>query len=190
MEDERILELVRRSLKSLFQKDSFLILNDVSERCVAHKFAVYLQERFQEYRYVVDCEYNNDNAWGKKLKSEKMRKHFNGHLFTPDIIVHRRTELGNLTNEHNICIFELKLSTNKDTDGKAKDIANLEFATVYEEGTLAYQLGFNIELWAGDEAHIANNGIRTDVKLFSVYQGGHRVFSQENLNLNIPIKLI
>ncbi len=70
MEDKRIIELVRSPLKSLFKNDWFLFYYDVSERSVVHKFAEHLQRRFQQYRYVVDCEYNNDNAWGSECRPE------------------------------------------------------------------------------------------------------------------------
>ena len=175
MEDERIIELVLRSLKSLFKDDWFLLWHDVSERSVVHKFAEHLQRRFQQYDYVVDCEYNNDNAWGKKINSGKVRKHYSGRFFTPDIIIHRRTLEGVQTNEHNICIIEMKLSTNVDQNGRIKDDDNLSFATLNEKDTLIYQLGIYIELWAGDDAQLANNILRKEVKEFTIYKNGSQI---------------
>lgn len=172
MEDKRIIELVRKSLKSLFKEDWFLLYYAVNERSVMHKFAEHLQRRFQQYSYVVDCEYNNDNAWGIKINSGKMRKHYNGTRFTPDIIIHRRTLENEQTNEHNICIIEMKLSTNVDENGRIKDDDYLSFATLAEEHTLVYQLGIYIELWAGDDAQPANNVLGKTVKAFTVYKDG------------------
>lgn len=189
MEDDRIIELVRKSLISLFNNDSFLLYYDVSERAVVHKFAEHLQRRFQEYGYIVDCEYNNDNAWGKKINSGKMRKHYNESYFTPDIIIHRRTMENVQTNEHNICIIEMKLSTNPYKAERLKDDENLSFATFNEAGTLIYHLGIYIELWAGDDAQLANYTVRTDVKAFTVYKDGNHILLKNNLKLNVPIKL-
>lgn len=189
MEDERIIELVRKSLNSLFKDDWFLLYCDVSERSVVHKFAEHLQRRFVQYDYVVDCEYNNDNAWGHKIDSGLMRKHFNESLFIPDIIIHRRTLEGVQTNEHNICIIEMKLSTCVKDEERLKDDENLTFATFNEDGTLIYQLGIYIELWAGINARSGNNTIRKDVKAFTVYKGGRHILLKNNLNLNVPIRL-
>ena len=47
MEIKRINEIVRDALATLKEKDNFLLRNDISERAISHKLAVYLDDKFR-----------------------------------------------------------------------------------------------------------------------------------------------
>ena len=112
------------------------IINDVSERSISHKLAVYLQDAFPEYH--VDCEYNwqidryGDNVKNLLFTPEEEERFYpetqnesikdkNAHSVYPDIIVHRRGD-----NEKNLLTFEIKKSTNKSKKAKELDKLKLE----------------------------------------------------------------
>ena len=82
------------SWKRLIDKDASLLENDLAERCIAHRFAVYLEGVFPGWD--VDCEYNRDGNWVKEIPlsddcRELLRK---SERVSPDIIVHRRGDPG------------------------------------------------------------------------------------------------
>jgi hypothetical protein len=123
MTDLQINTLVQQAIDKLLQKDIWLLANDTSEQSISHKIAFYLQPLFANYN--VDCEYNGDidRENNKKsisiLKSDlqqigllrnkeasDLEKEFTNRAVFPDIIIHRRG-----TNDHNLCIVEVKKST-------------------------------------------------------------------------------
>ncbi len=53
---QQIKDIVQDAIQELNQNDSFLLKNDISERAISHKLAVYLNDKFNGYS--VDCEYN------------------------------------------------------------------------------------------------------------------------------------
>jgi hypothetical protein len=118
-----IQDQLKKAIEILFEKDNWLLTQDLSEQSISHKLAEYLQDCFPDYN--VDCEYNgnidSDNARKSinVLKEElsqigllrdkerdDLEKEFTTRAVFPDIIIHRRK-----TNEHNICIVEVKKST-------------------------------------------------------------------------------
>lgn len=112
MEIDEIKKRVVERLKELEEKDSELLTNDLSERCIASRLAMYLQTVFPEYS--VDVEYNRKGRVPKTLNlPEECANYRNGKgevLVVPDIIVHRRGEEG-----PNILVLELKKTTNPDS---------------------------------------------------------------------------
>src|SRR5690606_8797769 len=150
---ENIIKIkVDKAISKLFELDQYLLTNDMNERTIVHKFAIYLQEQFCEYH--VDCEYNKniDEVNGSKniyiLKSEldKFRKQTNNEVknngeeyamisIYPDIVIHRRGE-----NKSNLLIIEIKKSTYR-TDSDY-DNKNLKCNTVkLDFNLLLYKLG-------------------------------------------------
>ena len=114
------------ALAKLEVNERNIILNDINERTLAHRLAVYLGENFTGYD--IDVEYNRNLEKGKHepkyvyiIKNEfeesyKRAKEIGGDISSfmeqvtsyPDIIVHER---GN--NSHNLLVVEIKKSNNK-----------------------------------------------------------------------------
>jgi hypothetical protein len=106
---EAIESKVKIALDKLFRNDSLLLRNDANERSISHKLAEYIQTEFIGWH--VDCEYNRDNHYPKKLLNKvKNVKTDNdqGHTVYPDIIIHHRN-----TNS-NLLVIEIKKTTNND----------------------------------------------------------------------------
>lgn len=103
----------------------------VSERAIAHRLAVHLEEEFRSRKLEdsdaisVDCEYNRHREAVKalsvekelkkrvkknkrKLRKDKLRKGWYAFSGFPDMILHKRT-----VDETNILVLELKRSSNK-----------------------------------------------------------------------------
>lgn len=123
-------ELVLLAIKDIYLKDIDLINKDLCERCLVHRLAVYLEDRFNGY--YVDCEFNKsfyENYVGPKYVSNKI----NGNYI--DIIVHKRS---NNPGENLLCFEVKKVNNYKDRN---KDKENLEILT---GESFCYTLGFFI----------------------------------------------
>ncbi len=114
--EDRLLDtiesLVEKAIGRLLADDADLLRNDVNERSITHRLAIYVQELFPEWN--VDCEYNRDHDQIKKLlnyrgRSAKADDTSSISVF-PDVIVHKR-----MTNQ-NLLVIEVKKSTNNDPD--------------------------------------------------------------------------
>lgn len=117
-----------KSLIKLLKHDRILLKNDVSERAITHRLAIYLEHEIRESDdrltsgLDVDCEYNRDVTRGlhaakilEQLQddAQKKRKDLVANDASedevlsvstyPDIIVHRRG-----TNDNNFLIAEVK----------------------------------------------------------------------------------
>ena len=112
MESEEVRRRLEAALGRLAEKDSYLFENNLSERCIASRLAMYLQDVFAEFS--VDVEYNRKGANPKVLELPEKCANYrtqNGEvLVLPDIIVHHRGEEG-----PNILALELKKTTNRDS---------------------------------------------------------------------------
>jgi hypothetical protein len=99
---------LREALKRLLSDDSYLLKNDVNERSISHRFAMYLQRLFDGWH--VDCEYNKDHDDTKKISfpKEVATNDTDAKTVYPDIIIHKRG-----TSE-NFVVIEVKKSTNRD----------------------------------------------------------------------------
>lgn len=154
MENKIVVETINKAIKTLFEKDFWLIEHDISEQSISHKLAEYLQPLFPDYN--VDYEYNGnvDRDNGRKkieiLKSELKKANLltdgetqlNQELIEravfPDIIIHQRG-----TNDKNLCIIEVKKSTNNTS--RNYDFIKLKSYTSTEYGNdLIYKLGLFI----------------------------------------------
>lgn len=142
LEFEEIKEKVIDSIKELYSEDYYIIDNDVSERSITHKLAIYLQNQFTEYD--VDCEYNRNMKNPKKITF--IERNTRNRVF-PDIIVHKRGEISN-----NLIIFEIKKCkddnvTNKYLENKKHDIEKLKgYVNNNDEVPLKYKYGFFLEI--------------------------------------------
>lgn len=106
------------AINILFEKDSFLLENGISERSVAHKLAEYLQVLFPEWN--VDCEYNKKGVDPKELVGIKDcdYERTTDRIY-PDIIIHKRNK------KENLLVIEIKITSGQ----SACDIKKLELLT-------------------------------------------------------------
>ncbi|OPX45118.1 hypothetical protein CLHUN_10050 [Ruminiclostridium hungatei] len=110
------------AIDTLRVNDNYLLINDVNERSIAHKLAVYMEQTFGR-DYDIDCEYNRNSGDIKKIKMlvAKWVELYNPSVIIeddmlsgilvektvfPDIIVHKR---GNP--DENLLVIEVKKST-------------------------------------------------------------------------------
>ena len=83
------------SIKILFEKDNFLLKEDVNERSITHKLAEYIQQQFPNWN--VDCEYNKIGVIIKKLHGiRECSNNRSTDKVYPDIIIHKRNQTENL----------------------------------------------------------------------------------------------
>jgi hypothetical protein len=134
-----LLEKVKKALDKLKNKDEYLLEKNHSERCIAHRLAIYLEEQFN-YEYDVDCEYNRELDNSKRVELDDEDK-----LVYPDIIVHKRG-----TNQNNLLILEIKKSNNDQSKGRNKDKSKLEQYTSKSK-SLKYKLGIFIDIEVGEK---------------------------------------
>ena len=157
MNEITIKEKIRIAIDALFSNDAWLLENDLCERSITHKLAEYMQPLFLKYN--VDCEYNGDamREDGRKRihmlkielkkmgliqkKDETTDSELTDRLVFPDIIVHVRGKGGHA---HNLCIIEVKKSTNNNSS--EYDKIKLQAYTTEQHGNdLKYKIGLFIE---------------------------------------------
>lgn len=68
MECDDVSARLDRALARLQERDSHLLENDLSERCIAARLALYLQAEFPEDGISVDVEYNRLGERVKRLR--------------------------------------------------------------------------------------------------------------------------
>jgi hypothetical protein len=109
MERDDVRARLDAALQRLVQQDAYLFENNLLERCIAGRLAMYLQHQFPEH--CVDVEYNRDADTPKRMSlpdqcANKIDEHGRS-LVVPDVIVHRRGPNG-----PNILVLEVKKTTN------------------------------------------------------------------------------
>ena len=138
MEQSQIKEKINEALQQLRNKDSLLLINDLSERTICHKLAIYIENLFEDWD--VDCEYNKIPTGCKildliprgKSNSEETRVY-------PDIIVHKRNT------DDNFIVIEIKKSTNNKQSEVEFDKTKLN---LYKE-QLGYRFAIFINITTG-----------------------------------------
>jgi hypothetical protein len=110
MDPEEVKKRLLAPLDELSKRDSVLFTNDLSERCIAFRLAMYLQHLFPDHS--VDAEYNRKGRDPKTLNLPPQCANYLNNdgspLVVPDIIVHRRGVEG-----PNILVVEVKKTTNR-----------------------------------------------------------------------------
>jgi hypothetical protein len=144
-----IKEILNKTIDRLFELDQYLLKEnyDINERTVSHRFALHLNEHFNNSGYDVDIEYNRirekygnvedvGNLMGKKLHWEDSGEASgeNSRFVFPDIIVHKRDKHDNLIE------IEIKMAWK---NGKKR--YDLDKINQYMD-ELKYQYGVYIEL--------------------------------------------
>ncbi len=96
---DKIIKLVNLSINKVYEKQYYLIENEVHERSIVFWFGIYFYEILKNSDlkdYDLDFEYN------KNFQDKKTTKNFHNGTF-PDIILHKRG-----SNKHNLLIIEFK----------------------------------------------------------------------------------
>lgn len=126
---------VTNALKYFYDKDSLLIEYSLSERCMTHRIAVYL-ECICFYGYYIDCEYNKTHLIGydaiKKVNNPK------GNYI--DIVITKRSK----EKADDLACFEVKKNKPVREDARMVDREKLKILTSGEH--FSYQYGFFIVL--------------------------------------------
>jgi len=155
---------LNNALSELFKKDKILIKNNINERTISHRLAIYLQKEFQDYD--VDCEYNRR---GSEIKIIEIPKGKDGNEIKiswddleqktvfPDIIVHKRNN-----DRNNLVVIELKKSTN--FVNKSYDEKKLKSFT--RKDSYNYKYGFFIFI----DIDYPDSG-----SYFEIFQNGEKV---------------
>lgn len=124
-----LINIVKTAIIDFNEKEEYLIANDLSERCICARFAMYLSKVLvnSKYRdYDVDVEYNR-GAYGEDLSA----KIIEDKRIVVDLIVHRRGYDCETGYDNLICI-EMKKST--DRRGCNDDEERLRKMTDYSYG--------------------------------------------------------
>ncbi|MGI8316876.1 hypothetical protein [Halobacillus mangrovi] len=158
--NDLILNKINKAISKFYSRDEYLLINNLNERTIAHKFASYLQVEFDNYD--VDCEYNKNvdedngakNIYIVKNEAEELKRkikqetEFDDIEYTvisiyPDIVIHKRGG-----NDNNLLIIEIKKSSN-----------NLDFSYDHKKlqcytenstpNSLKYKFGLFIEFETG-----------------------------------------
>lgn len=122
-------EKLLKALKKLYKEDGELLKIEASERSIAFRLGIYLDELFgNEEGLSVDCEYNRK---GDKPKALVMKRYT-----YPDLIVHKRE-----IHKDNRMVLEIKSKAKYDV-GFKHDEEKLEAFT--EEKPYEYKIGAHI----------------------------------------------
>ncbi len=153
METGDIKYRIETALDRLYEVDSFLIDNDLCERCINHRFALHLQGQFADH--FVDCEYNRSHI-GNINDQKRILNIENGNYV--DIIVGLRSRIP----EDDFICFETKKYNNVDQFGRENDRRKLEILT--GGGQFDYKYGFGVIFGSTREAVVVE-----------AYQQGNRI---------------
>jgi hypothetical protein len=111
MESEMVKEAVNAALDKLLKLDRYLLSNDVNERSISHRLAIYLEPSFPGWN--IDCEYNRNHDNPKRLEIPRRNVNSDDIQATtvfPDIIVHKRNT------DQNLLVIEMKKTTSQEED--------------------------------------------------------------------------
>jgi len=120
---------VDKAVNNFYANDSIFLRSEVSEWSIAHRLAVYIEEKFQGWN--VDCEYN-------RVGTEKdIKQNSQGEYCRPDVIVHHR---GMKEIDHNLLVIEVKKTNCEDDYQRLKDFT----ANPTEHRPYQYKYGLSI----------------------------------------------
>lgn len=130
--------IVNSAIEEFNENEAFLIKNDLSERCICAKFALYLQSALNNTAdfsdYIVDVEYNRGMD-GKDSNAKILY----GKKIVVDLIAHRRGYDEVYGYDNLICI-EMKKSTNRlgciGDEQRLRDLVSLRYGFGYKMGVM------------------------------------------------------
>lgn len=128
---DELRDKVHEAISELLVHDGELLVNDANERTITHRFALWLQAQFPEWK--VDCEYNRHYDRTKRLKGigRKIKRidDTNGTSVFPDVIIHHRMT------DRNLLVIEVKKSSNPEpNDFDLEKLAAFKNELGYENG--------------------------------------------------------
>lgn len=154
-----LLTLLKQSVSLLYERDSFLVKNDVHEQTISHHIAKYweniltLHPWYIRNGYSIDVEYNRNLGDSKRayLNCYSCRKYNcfvdvqrNTHnaISKPDIVLHKRGKNNTHSKEYNnLVVVEIK----KNCPQNNEDFSKLSAFTCLK-GEYKYHLGIYINL--------------------------------------------
>ncbi len=136
-------QLVETAIVEFVQNEGELLEIDVSERCITHSFANYLDKAIYSLNrnWKVDVEYNRHKKDIKTTGWETQPK-----KFTPDIVVHERQT------DKNMLAIEIKKSTNKNRKAHASD--NLRLENLVNSDKYHYKYGLYLLFETGKDYNL------------------------------------
>lgn len=143
LSEQTVKDKVQNAIKHLWFRDKFLLENDVNERSISHRLAMYLQDEFGD-EWNVDCEYNRNHEVKKELTVLPQQIETDDTTATtvfPDIIVHHRG-----THDNNLLVIEMKKSTNLQRQAKEFDLDKLR---AFRRKKYHYQYALYLQLKTG-----------------------------------------
>ncbi len=136
MRRENVQQRLNNAMRRVVDNDRHLLENDLSERCIAARLALYLQAEFPDHD--VDVEYNRLGDAVKRLRLPdecvRRRNRDGDPPAVPDVIVHKRGPAG-----PNILVLELK-KTSSPVSRQCDSVRIREFRE-----QLGYEFGATIE---------------------------------------------
>jgi len=149
MTRDELMGIIEGAASDLRDNDAYLLEVNVSERCIAHKFAEYINIRLKlhpDYNtvgYAVDCEYNRDGIDPKTIPRRFRSKDDDGKTYPyPDVVIHRRGAAG-----PNLLAVEIKLTSNVNI---GDDVAYTKWKLDEYREHLKYQFSLYICFITGD----------------------------------------
>ena len=159
-----IVKILKQSVELVYERDYYLIENDVHEQDISHRIAHYFENFlmlypwYSENGYRIDVEYNRNFHDSKRAfsgcdgcsKQECLAKsgmHSYRDVCKPDIILHKRGKNNQTTNEYNN-ILAIEIKKNHSIDNE--DFAKLSAFTC-SKGEYKYKLGLYINLTQNKE---------------------------------------
>lgn len=137
---QKLKNIVNLAISKFNQREKYLIENNLSERCICSKFAMYLSDEItnSEFNnYIVDVEYNRGNN-GINY-SPKMLDNKN---IVVDLIVHKRKYDVIFGYDNLICIEMKKSNDSRRTKGiiddedRLKKLTNFQYSFNYQIGLM------------------------------------------------------
>jgi hypothetical protein len=137
---------INTALSLLRKNDYHLLKEDVNERSITHKLAIYLEQQFKDWD--VDCEYNRNGHDKKELDlgyEQICNDDEHAKTVFPDIIIHHRGK------DENLIVIEVKKSTSQVS--KCFDIKKL----IAFKKQLKYQYAMFLEIKTGRDCTSSGN---------------------------------
>ena len=160
MKFDELNERVTRSIENFLEIDAELLIQDAKEESITTQLKKYLENEFEDWPWNIDHQYDKRIIKNKvvqkrtlfakdSLPKNKIPKSISqdskiiNKKIMPDIIFHDRH-----SDEHNLLVIEVKLSTNKNKDDRIFDFLKLEVMTSID---LSYEWGVFIDFTSGKE---------------------------------------
>lgn len=159
MEFYQIERRLKIALDMIRVNDNYLLKEDVNERSITHKLAMYLDHTFGK-AYDVDCEYNRniDHPSNQKrimlseyrLESDRLTiiEDVVERTVYPDIIVHKRGK-----NTHNLLVVEVKKSSSYVSEEYDHEKLKL-YTSLNSPSSLRYKYGVFIKFHVKSQNYV------------------------------------